>query len=800
MRLKPALAALLLAGGLPVAATQVKIFETQNQAGFLAGKLAGVSVDALVRMSLAPRAVRLASITEPFLLSAAVTPHGWVVGTGNAGKVLAIDPKGVVHELLGTAEPEVFAVLADADGTVFAGSSPHGKVYRITPDGKSSVFYDPGETYIWALARGADGALLVATGTQGKLFRVDAKGRGELLFKSEDTHLRSLLVLPGGDVLIGTAGQGLILKLGRDGKVSTLFEAEEPEVVALTAAPDGSCYAAVDASEASILDLAKEPAAAGAGQGLSLNAPGGTGPRSPQGRAASAAAQEAAGEVAAGSRRPGTTGPRSEVLRISPQGTVESLWSFTTETVYSLLWQAGRLWVATGLEGKLYSWADANLQLEKDVEERQIVALLAGTAGPAFATTNAAAFYRITAGSEKHGTYTSAALDAGQVASFGTFRWRGEVPEGGALTFAFRSGFSTQPDRTWSAWISPAAAEESQPGGDGSQVPPAGQPAQAAPASHELPLTALPKGRFVQWRAELKAGSASPLIYGIELSYRQQNLRPKITAFQALEPGQILVPINFNPGNQVYEPAHTTRDGIFTSLEPAMPEESGRLKTLWKKGYQTLRWTASDANEDPLVYDLYFRTAVAGREGSRWLKMATGVEEDHYSFDAMALPDGVYRFRLVASDRLANDAASALAAERVSDPVVIDHTPPALVSVTRDGRQLRVKLHDDASPIREAVYSIDGGEWKPARPADGLLDAQTETVLIDLSDPAAAPPGAPANLPSPSPPRGPGAPDSPPASLNSPTALNAAVHPLVLLRVTDAAYNVIAYDLSSQAP
>jgi hypothetical protein len=763
----------LAAGALPLAATQVKIFETQSQAGFLAGKLSGVSVDALGRMTLAPRAVRLASISEPFLLSAAVTPHGWVVGTGNAGKVLAVSSKGEVRELLATPEPEVFAVLGDADGTVWAGSSPHGKVYRITPDGKSSVFFDPGETYIWALARDADGQLLVATGTQGKLFRVDARGHGELRFKSEDTHLRSLLPLPGGDLLIGTAGEGLILKLARDGKVSTLFDAEEPEVVAFTAGPDGTCYAAVDASEASLVDLAKEPAGAAGpgGQGLALNAPGGSGPRSPQGRAATATAQEAAGEVvAAGSRKPGASGPRSELLRISPQGTVESLWSFASETIYGLLWQDGRLWVATGLEGKLYSWANANLQLQKDVEERQIVALLPGQPGPAFATTNAAAFYRIAAGAEKSGTYTSAALDAGQVARFGTFRWRGEAPAAGGLSFAFRSGFSAQPDRTWSAWTSPAApvAAAAADNGEGEGEPAASAGgAGALVSAHELPLAELPRGRFVQWRAELKAGAgaASPVIYGVELSYRQENLRPRIAAFQALEPGQILVPLNFNPGNQVYEPAHPARDGIFNSLEPAMPDESGRLKTLWKKGYQTLRWTASDPNEEPLVYDLFFRPAAAGRESPVWLKMATGVEEDHYSFDAMALPDGVYRFRLVASDRPANDAATALAAERVSDPVVIDHTPPALVSVVRDGRRLKVTLHDDASPIREAVYSINGAEWKPARPVDGLLDGQTETVVIELPEPPAPP-----------------------------------ARPLVLLRVTDAAYNVISYDLSAHVP
>jgi len=269
------LAALLLAAAPPPAgATQVRIFQTQSAIGFLGGKLSGISVDALGRMRLAPRAERVAQIGEPFLFAAARLPSGgagasggassWVVATGNAGKVLAVAADGEVRELFTAPEPEVFALWADADGTVFAGTSPHGKVYRIAK-GKGTVFFDPGETYIWALARDARGNLLVATGTRGKLYRVNASGHGELALTVEDTHLRSLQPLPDGDVLVGTAGKGLILRLGRDGRARTIYQGDGPEVVALATGPDGSTYAGVIASEASLVDLGHEAAAAGGG-------------------------------------------------------------------------------------------------------------------------------------------------------------------------------------------------------------------------------------------------------------------------------------------------------------------------------------------------------------------------------------------------------------------------------------------------------------------------------------------------------------------------------------------------------
>ena len=141
--------------------------------------------------------------------------------------------------------------------------------------------------------------------------------------------------------------------------------------------------------------------------------------------------------------------------------------------------------------------------------------------------------------------------------------------------------------------------------------------------------------------------------------------------------------------------------------------------------------------------------------------MVKDLKEDHYSFDAMALPDGVYRFRLRASDRPSNDPAAALVAERVSEPVVIDHTPPELVKVERaDGKPLRVTVRDALSPLREAVASVNAQDWKPVPAADGLVDGRTEVLLVD-------PPAHPGDL--------------------------------LLLRVTDAAHNVVTFDLSDRS-
>lgn len=690
-----ALFAAIGCAALPAAAAPVRVFSTQTAAAFDQGTLENVSLDAQGVLAVADRAERVAALGEPFAFSFAALPDGWAVGTGNDGKVLKVGRDGAVSVLFDAEEPVVFALWADADGTLYAGTSPDGKVYRIA-GGRAEPHFDPGETYIWAIARGADGALWVATGTEGRLYRVDRDGRGEVAFDSEETHVRSLLPLPGGDLLIGTAPAGLLLRWSAKGGARTVYDSPLSEVVAFAASPDGAAWAAVLASESSLLDAAPK-AATGAGK------EGGESDAEDDAVVVVVEEEGSSGGATSGSRPAGARGPRSEILRILPGGPVETVWSSEEETVFALAADGRRLWVGTGLDGKLHLLDGDRARVEKDLEERQVVGLVPGEPGPTILTTNAASVWRFVAGAGRAGTYTSAALDAGQAARFGVFRWRGERPAGSRVRVAFRSGFSSEPDRTWSAWTAPAEGEE-------------------------IALGALPAGRYVQYRLSFEAAAtASPRVTATELTYRQENLRPRIERFSAMDPGQVLVPSGFNPAEQVFEPASPSREGIFTTLEPAMPRDE-RMKTLWKKGWRTLRWKATDPNGDKLEARIEVR-----REdpSDAWLTVADELDGDSYGFDATVLPDGIWRFRLTVDDESANDASTALTATQISEPVVVDHAPPELESARRVGRGARVAVYDALSPLRSAEVSIDGSTWRPLAAADGLVDGRSEELVLE---------------------------------------------------------------------
>jgi hypothetical protein len=141
------------------------------------------------------------------------------------------------------------------------------------------------------------------------------------------------------------------------------------------------------------------------------------------------------------------------------------------------------------------------------------------------------------------------------------------------------------------------------------------------------------------------------------------------------------------------------------------------------KGYVGARWLASDPNGDPLIFTVEIR----GANETEWKLLRDKLAERYYSWDSTAFPDGEYRLRITASDAPGNSPAEALTAQTVSDPFLIDNTPPRItgLAATRNGAKLRVRWHaaDALNNVTKAEYSLNGGDWKVATPETRLSDS-----------------------------------------------------------------------------
>ena len=479
-------------------------------------------------------------------------PDGWVVGTGNAGKVLKIDRKG---------ERQRAVRRSRARGLRRLGRSGRHGLRRHLAAGQGLPHPSPGEgCQGGGLLRSRRDLHLGAGPRRRRLAAGRHRHRGEALPRRRQGQGHGPLRQrrhphPDARAAPRRRRPGRHRRRGAD----PARQPRRPRAHPLRR-PGARGRLAGGGAGRHLLRrgdrLRGEPGRSGAGPGGAARAagrrPGGR--RRRPGRAAAQPQVSVTVEpvdtptVAAGGAqgRPAPAAPRSEVLSISPSGVVESLWTFAEDTIYGLLWQNGKLWVATGLEGKLYRWADQQMLLEKDVDERQIVAVLPGDPGPVFATTNAAALFRVVRGSETTRHLHQRGARRRAAGALRHLLLAGGAPRrrGGPLLLPQRRQRRAGPHLVG---LDRAARGQ----GDPARRPPQGAlRAVAGRAAGGVPGT--PGG--------------SPRIYETELSYRQENLRPKIGTFQALDPGQILVPANFNPTNQVYEPAHPNREGIFNSL------------------------------------------------------------------------------------------------------------------------------------------------------------------------------------------------------------------------------------------
>ncbi len=707
---------LALAPRLPAAGTQT--WEMNTYADFLKGKFDGVSLTREGRLRLAPKIESIFTSDQPAIWTVVRAADGTLyLGTGHRGRVYRVSPSGESSIVWTADEPEVFALALDAQGRLYAATSPKGKVYRLE-DGKAEEYFDPGTTYIWSLAFDKAGALYVGTGDEGKIFRVEEAGKGELYYDTGQIHVTALAFDAQGRLVAGTEPNGILYRISAKDKAFVLYDANLPEIRALAPMEDGSLYAAamggsVSRRAAVATTMAGKAATqAVAHTSITVSASQGGVEIQPQAKQAKPAAPKPMVTVPAVPVVEISGVEKSAVYRIYPDNTVEKLWSSKEENAYDLLVKDGRLLFTTDEKGRLYQLEDRDkATLLVQTNEEEAIRLLEGSDGLLVATGNMGKIYRVAGEPAPEGVYEAPVHDASRVARWGKLSWRAELPEGTELVFETRSGNSARPDATWSEWAGPLRDPE------GSQV-------------------TSPNARFIQWRARFRsADGRTPELESVTLAYLPQNMAPKVTSITVASKASTAKQPKAATSTTQTSPTAAYSITVTASGESGASTVTGTATQKLPKAASEqiqITWRTEDLDGDKLVYALYFRG-----EGEReWKKIRDGIEETKYTLDSDALADGKYYFRVVASDAPSNPAASAREGERVSAPVLIDQTPPALTASVpeREGPRVRftVEARDQASPLRRCQYSVDAGPWTPLEAEDGIIDSKVERFEVAL--------------------------------------------------------------------
>jgi outer membrane protein assembly factor BamB len=714
----------------PVAvfAEHTRTWRESDFSEFERGTPNGVAIRSDGKLMPAPKFTPFADPNLAYLWALRMDSQGRIYAAGGSNaKVLRLDDPAKPTTVFESGELAAQAITFDSHDNLYVGTSPDGKVYKVTPDGEKSTFFDPKTKYIWALAFDAQGTLFVATGDKGEVFAVTPDGKGQLFYQSDERHARSIAFDQTGNLLIGTDPNGLVLRIAivrknsqampGSGPAFVVYETSKKEVTSLLTDDQGNIYAA------SIGEKQR-----GATTAPILNLP----PPSAQPQAAPTPQANVSLQLQAQSVQPNFAFPfissltgGAEVIKISADGSPETLWSSREDLVFAMgLSSSRRILLGTGNKGTILSLDGNNVfsSIAKTASA-QVTSLIAGRDGKIFvATANPGKIFTLGPGYERGGSFESDTFDAKIFSHWGRLSWWGDNAAQGKVEFYVRSGNTSSPQKNWSPWVGPFK----NPAGETVDCPPA---------------------RFVQWKAvfvDADNGSV-PDVSWVNLAYQPKNVAPAIDDIAIQDPGirvQGFAPQSSGPATpasvQLRMPQRNgTNFPAPTSSNPDLAARPLKIDVppqgFEEKGYASVLWSAHDDNDDDLVYSVYYH----GEGEKNWRLLKGKLTQKYYSWDTTTMPDGAYYLKIVASDSPSNPMDQALTNERESDRFEIENTPPRIENLRADASAAVAKVTfegiSSSSAIAKAQYSVDAGDWTIAFP-DGLLsDAPKESYQIPLS-------------------------------------------------------------------
>src|SRR5271154_700227 len=718
-----------------VNAEHTHFWRQADYSDFEKGTAKGVAIRSDGKLVPAPQFAAYSDPNLMYLWALRTDSRGRVYAAGGSdAKVLRFDDPAKPTTVFEAPELSAQTIAFDAHDNLYVGTSPDGKVYKVTPDGQKSIFFDPKAKYIWALALDAQGTLFVGTGDKGEIYAVAPDGKGQLFYQSDERHARSLAFDAKGNLLVGTDPDGLILRIEishatgakdsqappKPGAAYVVYETDKKEVISLLTDSSGNLYAAAIGEK-------QRPAGASPVQPLIAQQPSAAAPAlSAQGALTLALQAAAAQPPPAFSLFPSTTGG-SQVVKISPAGAPETLWTSREDLVFSMaLAPNGKVLLGTGNKGAIIELqGDGVYSIVAKTASSQVTSLIAGRDGQLLVgTANPGKIFTLGPGQEATGSFESDPFDAKIFSHWGRLTWWGENgATQGKVSFYVRSGNTSNPEKEWSPWSGPYKSAS----GESVSCPPA---------------------RFLQWKAVFQVAEKreAPQVSWVSIAYQPENVAPVVDDIAIQDPGVRVQGFSASPGGpatqasvQLKTPQRSGGANLFPNIGGRLDASSKSLKMevppqgFEEKGYQSVLWSAHDDNDDDLVFAVYYR----GEGEQSWRLLKDKLAQRFYSWDSTTMPDGAYYLKIVASDLPSNPPAQALANERTSERFEIQNTPPRIGNLRADASGPAAKITFDgvssALAIARAQYSVDSGDWLIVFPTSGLSDGPKESYQIELA-------------------------------------------------------------------
>jgi outer membrane protein assembly factor BamB len=582
-----------------------------------------------------------------------------------------------LRPLAGLDAAHVWDMIEDRDGNLIVATGDEGKIYKVPSQGKPVVLYAGEQSEILCLVRASDGSIYAGTGPRGQILRIDPRGQTTVFSATGASYVWSLAIDAKGQALYaGTGPHGRIYRINGEGKATVFYRTRQEHILCLAADSDNRLYAGTDKGG---LVYRIDPSGKGfvlyqAKQGeirtlkVTRDAVYAATSTPAQRRRKIVASEEQEDSRSNSASAPSApTSSDNSIYRIAPDGTVREVFR-DKAMLLSLLRQDERFYVGTGMDGQLFEFNEAT-------HERSEIARLDHG--------QILCLYRCRDGSIVLGTGDPGKLyilqdryvEKGSVCS--------EVLDAKIISKWGTLHWEGQTPPGTSVSVATRSGNVAEPDDTWSDW----SDEQIDP---ERALITAPPARFLQYRVTLTTNdpARSPTVRAVTLRYKTTNQAPEVA--------KISVP----------------------DLNAVNLDNPKKLR---------IRWSAADANEDELVYRLLVR-----KDGwNNWVELEDDLDKTEFEWDTTTTPSGIYRVKVMASDRKDNPESEALTGERVSLPFVVCHEAPAVTVKTVGIDRGRVALEATArSPLVRLIsasFAVNGKKWINVFPEDGLFDSKAET-------------------------------------------------------------------------
>ena len=597
----------------------------------------------------------------------------------------------------------VWDIQKDSKGNIYIATGNEGLIYKIDKNNNITKFFETASISAFKILIDDEDNLYVITLTKGLLYKINPDGRGEVIFVFKGDHIWDMIFEDKENIILATGVPGILYRFNiKTKEIKEICNTTEMHILKVLKYKENLYFVTSDNGALYKYSLKDNK------QEVIFESPNNN-------EIHTIAIRESDGAIFIGTADKDLADtskflslPSEDIKKREEKQQTQDIYQ-KTQVLYNYVYkitQDGKkkeilsmpnhaflsfefdkddnLYIGTGDKGIIYK-CDKKDKIQKivDNEENQVLSLKFIKNKIFYGTGNSGKLYAIKNEYINEGVYISEILDAKGLAKWGKIIFDWNKQDNTELKIYTRSGNTSKFDQSWSDWCE---------------------------ISTNFNILS-PQAQFLQFKIVLKTKNKfiTPIVSSLKIFYLLNNNSPQINKIE-------------------------TEFSDKASSEKV--KESDLSKTFSKTYTLKIKWNATDPDGDNLIYTLMAKIEEPHNE---WILLGKELTTSEYVIDIRKLPDGIYKFKVIADDIPSNGKGYNLKDEMVSKKVVIDKTPPEIVELKyeiKDNNSFKIygKIIDALSCINSISYSVDAQSWINLLPKDMIFDSQIEEFEFEYKN------------------------------------------------------------------